>query len=58
MVSPSNRISLAKRDLKTTKERLRSNRRTGIAEAFSRKKNTLRVVDPSTKKADVVVIGG
>ena len=58
MPSPTNRIALAKRDLKTTKRRLRSNRRTGIATAFSRKRNTLRVVDPSTKKADKVVIGG
>ena len=58
MPSPTNRIALAKRDLKTTKRRLRTNRRTGIATAFSRKKNTLRVVDPSTGKADKVVIGG
>jgi len=58
MPSPSNRIALAKRDIKQIRKNIRTNRRTRIAEAFSPKKNTLRLIDPSTGKAGKVVIGG
>ena len=58
MPSPSNRIALAKRDIKQIRKNIRGNRRTRIAEAFSPKKNTVRIISPSTGKAGSVVIGG
>tara|TARA_R100000458_G_C8266509_1_gene241511 strand:+ start:499 stop:1410 length:912 start_codon:yes stop_codon:yes gene_type:complete len=56
--SPFNQIALKKRDIKIKKAQIRANRNTGIAETFSRKRNTLRVIDPSSKKASSVIIGG
>ena len=56
--TPFNQIAIKKRDIKTARARIRANRNTGIATAFSRKRNTLRVIDPSSKKASSVVIGG
>ena len=58
MPSPSNRIALAKRDIKQIRKNIRGNIRTRIAEAFSPKKNTVRIISPSTGKAGRVVIGG
>ena len=58
MPNPTNRIALKRQKVKEIRKNIRGNRRTRIAEAFSPKKNTLRLIDPSTGKVGKVVIGG